>query len=407
MATLRLLQLGTYPIKSPLHGGQRRVDAIRTGLLRAGLSTKYVAIYCSNSFPLEKCFASDIAVGGEIEREIGDNPVLEDLLIGELGLKDRELIRSLSALIEEFRPDIVQLEHPFLWPLVEAALKSNSAFSGIKIVYSSHNIEWELKASIYEKYFRHQAVAELVDRVRYIEADLVRRADLTVCVSDYDAAVYERELGVKCSVVRNGCSFIEADPSLSREWFTRLGRWKTKRGFFIGSDHLPNYEGFYEMVGRSLGFLAPNEEVIVAGGVCNKISSGEYSRFFPGVNFSRLRLLPQVTDEDVRALISISNAVLLPITSGGGSNLKTAEALMSGRPVIATRFAMRSYEEFSSASLLEVVDSSEEFRRALVKAFRAEGSAESFQDSVVPIRKALNWETLADQFAGLISGLAR
>ena len=39
--------------------------------------------------------------------------------------------------------------------------------------------------------------------------------------------------------------------------------------------------------------------------------------------------------------------MLLPITYGGGSNLKTAEALLTGHPIIATAKAFRGCEVFT------------------------------------------------------------
>lgn len=55
-----------------------------------------------------------------------------------------------------------------------------------------------------------------------------------------------------------------------------------------------------------------------------------------------------VTNEQRSALLKMSDIVVLPITEGGGTNLKTAEALQSARTIAATDVAFRGFERHRS-----------------------------------------------------------
>jgi hypothetical protein len=55
----------------------------------------------------------------------------------------------------------------------------------------------------------------------------------------------------------------------------------------------------------------------------------------------------------------------LPITIGEGSNLKTAEALESGRPIVGTSKAFRGFESALTLPHVTVADSPIDFRRAV------------------------------------------
>jgi hypothetical protein len=71
----------------------------------------------------------------------------------------------------------------------------------------------------------------------------------------------------------------------------------------------------------------------------------------------------------LNSLIANATIMLLPIPYGGGSNVKTAEALLSGKRVIATASAMRGFTEFQSLPAVQVVDNEQSFVEALLHAF--------------------------------------
>jgi hypothetical protein len=54
-----------------------------------------------------------------------------------------------------------------------------------------------------------------------------------------------------------------------------------------------------------------------------------------------------------------------PLTQGGGTNLKTAEALWSGKHIVATSIAMRGFENFIGQSGVHIADEPVVFKSKL------------------------------------------
>jgi hypothetical protein len=67
-------------------------------------------------------------------------------------------------------------------------------------------------------------------------------------------------------------------------------------------------------------------------------------------------------EQDLDYLVNHASVILLPITRGGGSNIKTAEALLSDRPVIGTSTAFRGFEAYKNAPGVIVEDDAGQFR---------------------------------------------
>ncbi|MDP3200385.1 MAG: glycosyltransferase family 4 protein [Algoriphagus sp.] len=81
-------------------------------------------------------------------------------------------------------------------------------------------------------------------------------------------------------------------------------------------------------------------------------------------NPQSLKLLDLIkSDSQIELKINVDNLeeyyehaglVIAPVFEGGGSNIKIAEALWQGRPVITTEFGVSGYEEFKNNSFLKV-----------------------------------------------------
>ena len=82
-------------------------------------------------------------------------------------------------------------------------------------------------------------------------------------------------------------------------------------------------------------------------------------------NLSRLELLFVLSDEDLAAVKTLAHAFLLPIQHGGGSNIKTAEALYSGKYVIGSEAAFRGFQPFIDLPEVTVARSPSQFQQAM------------------------------------------
>ena len=85
-----------------------------------------------------------------------------------------------------------------------------------------------------------------------------------------------------------------------------------------------------------------------------------------------------------------AHAILLPIKFGGGSNLKTAEALATGKWVIASPVAMRGFEEFLDAPGVVVADGPKNFRQAVIKTLNSPPL--ELTEAAKEIRESVYWD---------------
>jgi hypothetical protein len=101
-------------------------------------------------------------------------------------------------------------------------------------------------------------------------------------------------------------------------------------------------------------------------------------------------------------LIENAACLLLPITYGGGSNLKTAEALLSGKPVIATSAAFRGFRQFADVPGVAIADDKTRFTAAMARALA--GEAESVP--LLPEMRSLLWTHTLAPLVALVDAVA-
>lgn len=362
----RILLLSTYPIVQPQHGGQKRVMAIVQGYHRAGFNVAHCAIFCATHY--NSSAANDIPLSRKFEQEVAEQGLIGDMICGRATTQDPAVRGALENIISRFRPDAVQMEHPFLYRGVREVLTSLSVTP--LMIYSSHNIESHLKLQILlSAGWDAPQAAAVSEEIRNLERDFSRDCDLLVACTEADLAVH-REYGADKSVLAsNGIE--PQSPAvgeiLSSELTSELNG--DKFALFVGSAHLPNLIGYQELIGPDLSFLPLNSRVVAVGGVCNLIrnyvdsesesrDAGQYPVF-----------VGPTSEGNLRALIHQAEVILLPITQGGGSNLKSAEAIASGRKVVASAHSLRSFEWFAEFPNVWVADTAREFRVAIAEAF--------------------------------------
>src|SRR5690606_15938162 len=71
-------------------------------------------------------------------------------------------------------------------------------------------------------------------------------------------------------------------------------------------------------------------------------------------------------EDNLNGLLRLSDVIILPITSGGGSNLKTAEAILTSKPIVATNFAFRAYENFLDLPNITISNSKTIFKKSII-----------------------------------------
>lgn len=355
----KILVVATYPIAKPLHGGQKRVCAIIDNYRTQFSEVRFIGIFhkrlyedfADSDIPVDDVlldkqgYASDIILGGIIESKSKTRTILRDK-------------------IESFRPDIIEVEQPYLYKGIEQISKELNLDS--KIVLSSHNIESKMKPEIYKDLDIETATRnKLTKAVNDLEVYATSSADLVIAVSESDAE-FHRELGAKkCIVAKNGINKITPTTAAIMHWRKYKKDMKIEKIVtFVGSAHPPNWVGFDKTVGRDLSFLPPNSRLCLVGAISNFYQASEKSKRF----WHHASPLGQLSDDNLAGLIQESDVILLPITGGGGSNLKTAEAILSTKKIVSTAYAFRGYEEFITLPNIYIANNLDEFKRLINKA---------------------------------------
>ncbi|MER2268924.1 hypothetical protein [Methylobacterium oxalidis] len=364
---MRYLSLATYPISVPRHGGQIRVNALHRVLRERGWVTAHIAVYDQAAqpdepeseflFPLTLPFQIDIA-----RREGRPDVDAADFLLEAPG----QWLRFCQVL-DGFRPDIVSCEQPWLWPAVRRYLEQRPGID-VKILYSSQNVEAHLIANVTAS-CSPEGRARLSARTAEIEIDMVARADAIMVVSQGDHDHFAQS-GKPILLAPNGV-WSGAPASSLDYWRRNLTLYSTM--LFVGSGHPPNAIGFSEMLGPRLSYLAPDERIIVVGTVAGLLDrTPGYSDWY-GLNAARLIVAGSQDEGGLSTLLALAGGIVLPITMGGGTNLKTAEALYNRKRIVATSIAMRGYENFADFPGLTICDEPEAFKQAVRACLAATG----------------------------------
>lgn len=349
---MKIVSLSHYPISTPLHGGQRRIAAIGREARAAGHEFHNIPVFVAASYPEASPDEQRTALPADFIERLGGMGLREDLHLSRVLGQDHPLVGQVVERLQEIGPDIIQFDQPWLYPLFREALRTLPRLAAAKLVYSSQNIEADLIAPDYR------------DEALEIEQMLAREADTVIAVSASDAAEFNkwRRRGTSRTIVApNGCWA----PELSSEPAPVIP------GDYVlvaGSAHPPNAQGYWDCIGPVPGFLPPGSKIVVAGGMNNLLGSDPRFGRFPLTNGEFVVNVGVVNEEVLTALLYHAKVICLPITDGGGTNLKTAEALMWLKPVVAMRMAMRGFDDAKTLSGVFVADSPAQFRSLLREA---------------------------------------
>lgn len=363
----RILSLCTYPVSVPRHGGQFRVDALHQMYRASGHQVRHLALYRADEYPEEPSSPWNVHFTWPFINELLKTGGRTDLNAPDFLLRESSKLSNVLNLIYDFKPEVIQLEHCWMWPLLKSLRSSSPDLAVARIIYSSQNVEYQLIGNSVNP-DSPTVPAATVELVRRMEMDLVGCADLTIAVSEADLKVFQTTAR-RTVIARNGIWPRSAPTGLSF-WNEHMsGR---RFALFVGSAHPPNAAGFVQMLGPSLGYLAPNELVVVAGGVGNLLMTHPVFRANVGLNLARMMLVGVQDTGGMSVLIEKANLVIVPITVGGGTNIKMAEAMFNRKLVVCTEKSVRGYETFLDLPFVFVCKSPETFQTTLRSALRGE-----------------------------------
>ena len=399
-----LLLLSTYPYHKPQHGGQLRLANIAKAYQAAGWLVQGIAVYEPRAYDAGCIGRLDIAFPPESHYRLFDGqsvPATDDLLSGHYASADDG---GWSSVLANLPPSItaIHVEQPWMWP-VARRIASLPAYRGVKLIYGSQNIESVLKRDIFDSLGVNDCKGA-IEAIELLERQAVSEADLCLAVTESDHQVLQQMGACQTLMAPNGIQPWRASEKALERWRARLP--KAPWILYVASAHPPNYTGLIDCIGDSLACIPPNAKLVIAGGVSEHV----YHCFAPTrwstLNLSRLELLFVLADEDLAAVKTLAHAYLLPIQHGGGSNIKTAEALYSGKYVIGSEAAFRGFQSFTQLPEVTVARSPTQFQQAMRSVLQRE-SLNTVPVAPGDMRHTLRWDQCLASVPAAVANLNR
>ncbi len=357
-----VLVLGSYPCVKPMHGGQIRLAKILQAYRQAGFQTQSVNVYCLGTVS-EPRGPNDIDYPGTSAfrqwrgRAV---PLVDDLTSGHFIAGEQSAYQKATSKLPA-SPLIIHLEQPWLFPLIQR-WRQEGVLGEHRLIYGSQNVEAPLKRAILKQYRVAEADAVAED-IASLEAYACREADIVLAVSESDRQALSRLSDTPVILAENGIEYLKPTAACLEYWRRKLPQ--NPFAVFVASAHPPNISGFFDSLGDSLGFLAPDQRICVVGSVGAQILEHPSFKRWQQLNESRIQVIGMIEDADLAAVRSLAHVFILPISEGGGSNLKTAEALYSGKHVLGTETSFRGYDKYHDMPGVHIARMGGEFRRLL------------------------------------------
>ncbi len=370
MVQQKILIVAPYPIAKPLHGGQKRASAIFKFYGTFFSEARFVGVFHRGQYP--DWGSNDIPLGqADVIKKIDDNPYASELVAGKAIDNDIHVRSHMAKLLMDYKPEFIHIEQPY--PYVGLKLLLAELDMRPTLIFGSQNIEYTMKDRIYEGLKIPAEIREpLVEQTKELEYAFSQKADLVIAVNAEDAKVHRQMGAKKCLVIPNGIDRVNISTAATDYWH----KFKQEKGIknivtFVGSGHPPNWLGFLEMIGPDTSFMPPDSKIIIVGGVADYFRNeykdkNKYESFWSGVE-----LAGKLSEERLAALLSVTNLFILPIITERGSNLKTAEAILSGKKIVATQYALKGFEAYRRLPNIYIANNQTSFREAIIKALHA------------------------------------
>ncbi|HET9850438.1 MAG TPA: glycosyltransferase [Candidatus Saccharimonadales bacterium] len=366
MSDKKILIISTYPIANPRDGGQKRVNAIVKEYKKAFKQVKFMAVFKGRYPSYDK---DDIYVPTDGSYPAHLIPFIGDVIAGSAIFSDSRIKNKMVKILRQYQPDIIQIEQTF--PYIGLKLLLEELNMNPKLVLSSHNVEYRMKQEILDGLGVPAADSKpIIKKIREAEEELSKRATLVIAVSKDDIREHKKMGAKRLVLAPNGIERVAPSQEAVEYWRNYFKDKAIKyTASFIGSAHPPNWEGFKKMVGDRMGFVPPDTRMVLAGSIADYFQDN-----FKDMNLGHMtfwqRVIPvgRLDENKLAGLIAATDVILLPITEGGGSNLKTAEAILSGRKIVATSYAFRSFEKYRDLPNIFIADDPDRFRQNILKA---------------------------------------
>ncbi|RYD57116.1 MAG: glycosyltransferase [Sphingobacteriales bacterium] len=251
-----------------------------------------------------------------------------------------EFASRLKCTIDDFDPDVIQVESIFLTGYLADVRKEGK----IKTVLRLHNIEyqiWQRLAMEYKGFVKYFYFKNLSGRIKSYEEWAWKQYNLLLPITDVDAAVVKQSdpaaptLTVPFGIDTNKVKATQAD---------------LKKGYHIGAmDWIPNREAmtwFLQDVWPTLHKEVPDFKFYFAG--------RDMPASFAKLNIEGATCMGEVPDANT--FIADKKILIVPLRSGGGIRVKILEAMAAGKVVISTEIGMQGIDAIDDVHYIRAND---------------------------------------------------
>ena len=228
--------------------------------------------------------------------------------------------RALVATLARFRPDVVQIESPFLLPYASTIRRHSDA----RIVLRSQNVEFRIWEGLARNAdgTRRLALQRVAASLRRYELRAMAALDGVVPISEADADDF-RQLGCDRPMLVMPCG-VDIDDEID------VAPKPLTVGFIGSLDFRPNQEAAAWIVDElwpRVREQLPEARLMIAG-------SAPPAWLRDRARDAGVELLGNV--DDAAAFVRSLAVVVAPLFAGGGMRIKVLEAMALGKAVVAT-----------------------------------------------------------------------
>jgi glycosyltransferase involved in cell wall biosynthesis len=329
---LDFLIVNTYPSNPARHGGGMRIQSL-WGSMPADIGAKGVVLAHTDggtaSMPLTRArpgFEHHVPFWPELRATIAQlNAVTgtstDDIALALAATGEDPFTKVLRSAVGA-GADVLVLSHPFM------VRQARAAAPHLPVVYEAHNVEADLKASMFAD---DDGGRQAVELVAQLEAEACAHASLVVCCTEEDRRRLIERYGVASEIVHvipNGASIASA---VFTPWAMR--DLAAPRCVFAGSGHAPNLEAAAIIIEAAASLPEVGFDLV------GDLDTGLRHLALP----ENVVLHGRVSDVQKRWLFTQAALALNPMKVGSGSNLKLVDYLAAGLPVVSSTVGARGF----------------------------------------------------------------
>lgn len=264
-------------------------------------------------------------------------------LINTLFLRNgysRKTCRDIVKYINDTHADILFFDFSILGGLIRQIRKCD-----YKVVLFLHNIE---KNYMWNK-VKHDGLAYLLPYFSYYynERTIVNGADKIICLNSRDSDLLQKTYG-RCADFLMPMTFNDSYDAKTAEKYKQEKKPGHRRLLFVGSLFAPNYDGLLWFCKNVMPQLPMCRLTIIGKDMEKKREA---------LSADNIEVIGTVDSLD--KYYYGADAVVIPILYGDGMKIKTAEAMMYGKPIFATHEALEGYDAENVSGIYECNDVSD------------------------------------------------